>query len=391
MRHVLLRLGLTVLGVVGALAVGEVALRLLRPPSDDFWQPHPVLGQAHRPGKSGVHRRSCYAAPVTINAWGFRGPEWTAASPPGISRIVVLGDSTTEAFQVPFAATFTRLLEQQLNQEAHGQRYEVLNLGVSGYGTGQNYLNLVHHGFRFEPKLVLLEFSVVTDVRDDSQLLEGRHDKPYFRLDGDRLILQPFAYPPRYHALKSAIRALQLYQFFGARLATHDWSRRALILFGLTEPLSPEMESEVRRGSAGVFPSVFTVYARQYSPAWKEAWDLTSTLLGRLQAETQARGVRLLVFGIPHSVEIMDPARVEAKYPGFQVSHDVEHPHRMLAAAARRHGFRYVSLDPAFRAGLRRGFEIDDLYLPCDGHLTPTAHRLVAEALFSELRPWLAR
>ena len=84
------------------------------------------------------------------NEYGHRGKTYPPTKTGGKYRILVLGDSFTEAVQVGEADLFTSLMEA-----AH-DGLEVLNAGVGGYGTIQEYLYLVREGLRFNPDLVLL-------------------------------------------------------------------------------------------------------------------------------------------------------------------------------------------------------------------------------------------
>ena len=59
----------------------------------------------------------------------------------------MLGDSYTEALQVSLEETFTWRLEASLNKELAGRKkVEVLNMGVSGYGTTEEYQLLLKYG-----------------------------------------------------------------------------------------------------------------------------------------------------------------------------------------------------------------------------------------------------
>lgn len=389
-RLVLARVGVILAGLMVAIAAGELALDVLYPMSDEFWQPDARLGHVHVPGKIGVWRSSCYAVTVRINGWGFRGPAWSLTKPPGVTRIIVLGDSLTEALQVPYEDTFPARLERRLNQAGNGRRFEVLNLGVSLYSTGQNYLNLVHHGLRFAPDLVLLGFSIATDVREESSVLNGRGDKPYFRVGSDGLQLHSAPAPARYHAVKQAIRRSRLYQLVGSRIATSSWGRPVLLQLGLAEPVGPELEREVR-GMTQQIPSDFTVYANSYPPAWATAWETVAGVLERAKRDTETHRARFVVFGIPGKVEVLETTQLAARYPTFLERYDAERPHRVLSEIAARHGFPYVSLRPPLRAAVAAGTAVDELFVRCDqsSHLASGGHGIVANSLFDSIAPLL--
>ena len=64
----------------------------------------------------------------------------TVDKPPNTFRIAVIGDSFAEALQVDLDHTFWSVMERKLAEgwRGNGQRVEVLNFGVSGYGTARN-------------------------------------------------------------------------------------------------------------------------------------------------------------------------------------------------------------------------------------------------------------
>jgi len=72
---------------------------------------------------------------VTINSLGFRGPEISTKKRPGVVRIVTLGGSSTFGTQVSDDEAWPRQLERRL-----GRDFEVVNLGVPGYGTVENLI-----------------------------------------------------------------------------------------------------------------------------------------------------------------------------------------------------------------------------------------------------------
>jgi lysophospholipase L1-like esterase len=98
--------------------------------------------------------RGCY------NSSGFNDVERSLQKPPGTTRIAVVGDSLTEAIQVDPDKNFCYLLEQNLNSDAQGKHYEVLNCGSSAYNVGQMYLRMKDFVFKFHPDVVVLPIRV---------------------------------------------------------------------------------------------------------------------------------------------------------------------------------------------------------------------------------------
>lgn len=87
---------------------------------------------------------------VVQNGNGHRGTEYAGERSKDKIRIMFLGDSFTEGSQVNEEELFTTILERA------NSNWEVINAGVGGYGTVQEYLYLMNEGLRFNPDLVVL-------------------------------------------------------------------------------------------------------------------------------------------------------------------------------------------------------------------------------------------
>jgi lysophospholipase L1-like esterase len=78
---------------------------------------------------------SYIGVPVAINNLGLRGPDTTLEKPPGVFRIIGVGDSITFGYGVRVEDTFLKILERNLNESAPADlRYEVINAGVPATG-----------------------------------------------------------------------------------------------------------------------------------------------------------------------------------------------------------------------------------------------------------------
>jgi lysophospholipase L1-like esterase len=87
------------------------------------------------------------------NSEGFRDAEHAKQKPPGVIRLVVIGDSVTEGAGVEVDEIFTSRLQQIL-----GPLHEVINLGMSGLNTPQEVHVLELAGLGYDPDVVIVNF-----------------------------------------------------------------------------------------------------------------------------------------------------------------------------------------------------------------------------------------
>ena len=120
-----------------------------------FYVSDPVRGQRLAAGYEGWFA----GVPVRTNALGFRDDrEYTLEKPPGTFRILVLGDSVTFGHGSLQQTTYPFLLEQRLVEWRPDVNWQVWNLGVPGYNTGQELEHLREIGASYRPDLVIVGF-----------------------------------------------------------------------------------------------------------------------------------------------------------------------------------------------------------------------------------------
>src|SRR5262249_2580644 len=70
-----------------------------------------------------------------------------------------------------------------------GKQIEILNFGVSGYGTAQELISLRQNVWDYSPDVVLLTVTTGNDIRDNSPVLSQDGPRPFFVYQGDRILL----------------------------------------------------------------------------------------------------------------------------------------------------------------------------------------------------------
>ena len=95
--------------------------------------------------------------PIRTNSLGLRSPEVEHDKPAGTTRILVLGDSVAFGWGVRGEDTFASQLASLLATVYPDQRFEVINAGVSGYGTWQELQWLKQTGVDLQPDVVIVQ------------------------------------------------------------------------------------------------------------------------------------------------------------------------------------------------------------------------------------------
>jgi len=111
---------------------------------------------------------------VRHNSLGLRDLEHDRAQRP---TILFLGDSFVWGLDAEMDERFTEQLREQLPD------FRIVNAGVAGYGTDQEYLLLKRIWHHFEPNIVVLIVCVDNDRLDNtSNARYDFHYKPYFKI-----------------------------------------------------------------------------------------------------------------------------------------------------------------------------------------------------------------
>jgi len=119
---------------------------------------------------------------VTLaNNHGWRDRDRRFDNPDGAFRIVILGDSNTFGQTVALDQTYPPLLEGRLQKA--GYNVEVIPIALGAWDTTQELEALRLEGIRYQPDLVILQFSL-NDIRDNVPALRGICTAPfYYTLD----------------------------------------------------------------------------------------------------------------------------------------------------------------------------------------------------------------
>jgi hypothetical protein len=137
---------------------------LLVPSPTTFVELRPMLNRSAEQGDG----TAVNTVAVRINSFGLRGAEPAVPKPPGVYRIVVLGDDAVFGSQLQENETVPAYLEQYL-QSRSPLDVEVINAGVPEFCPLLSLLQLRHRLLALQPDLLVLHFDM-SDVADDHRV-----------------------------------------------------------------------------------------------------------------------------------------------------------------------------------------------------------------------------
>jgi len=227
------------------------------------------LGWFHAPNARGQsYEGGPDAGTVRINGLGLRGPEVSRDVPTGVTRALVLGDSFVFGVGVDEEHLFSSELQRRL-----GPGYEVVNMGVSGYSTDQEYLLFESLGASFGATLVVLVMCDNDFEGNTQDFVYRAYYKPRFDLDTGGLVRRNLPVPRL-----SAPEEARLW------LGRHSNAWKLL-----------------RRATAGL--EAFDIFEVARPRAGRPDVELAFQLIAALRRRLQEAGASLAVFNTGHRGE----------------------------------------------------------------------------------------
>ena len=369
----------------------EFALRAAHFPFEpQLYQPNRERGWTLRPGADGVVAVETPQR-IRINEMGFRDRERRYDKPADVVRIAVLGNSWTEALQVPLEKTYEAVLEQLLNERGcfPGDRVEVLNFGVAGYSTAQELLLLQQEVWKYHPDVVLLAFYSARDVSNNIRELNNTANpaqSPYFVYEGEKMVLDE-----SFRSLPALQERQMKLQDWNVRIAEHVRLLQAINAtqqFGKMQVALAEVRE--RAEQSGVDNLEYSIYAPPTQPAMEKAWRVTEGLLHAMRDEVQAHGAQFRIVTLANRPQVLPemPKRKELEEK-LNVM-DLDYADRRIREFGAREGAPVTNLAQALSAHAEEhhaylnGFNAANLG---KGHWNETGHRLAAETIANDLCP----
>jgi hypothetical protein len=367
------------------------------------------LGAALRPQAEGWFKKEGEVF-VRINSAGLRDREHAIPKPDNILRIAVLGDSFAEALQVPMEDTFWAILEREIRGCAAvaGREPEVINFGVSGYGTAQELIMLRRRVWTYAPDIILLTITPGNDIRNNSRVLEKDERRPYFVVKNGQLVEDTsfrdvIGFRLRYSSWGQAItqvrNSLRIFQLANEAIRRVTQPNRAPDKQSALD--GQRIDGTSRSGQQGEVPPWLqgevgldmATYMEPQDSAWKEAWQVTENLIKLMHAEVENREKVFMAITVSSGPQVgPDQAarRVLERRLGVPDLFYAENRIRALG----ENSFEVLALAPPFQAYAEEhriflhGFPNSGLG---EGHWNIAGHHLAGQLIAQELCKKLAR
>ena len=392
---------LILFGLIIGLFLVEIWLRLVGYSYPEFYVTDVQRGYALRPNMEGWYRKEGEAY-VRINSKGLRDREHLKQKPANTFRIAVLGDSFVEALQVPFEESFCSILEKRLKAcaESAGRDIEVINFGVSGYGTAQELITLRNQVWEYSPDLVLLAVTTNNDISDNSRALKKTDQIPYFvwragTLVEDESFLNSRSFQSRNNLLghlggwlRDRLRFVQAIQQATFAIRVMRAQRAARSTPAETTPSNPGASAAT--DELGVDN---LVYREPSDPVWVDAWRVTEQLIRTMHTEVESKGAAFMVLTLSNPPQVLPAAAVRAAFLKKVGATDLFYPDNRIADFCHREGIAVATLAPPLQSYAQQnnvmlhGFGKDI----GNGHWNIAGHRIAAQLAADEICKTLAK
>jgi hypothetical protein len=405
-RKFFAKLLLVLFGFLLGSIVAEVALRVAGYSYAEFYTLDQSRGYALRPRAEGWYRKEGEAY-VRINSDGLHDQEHSPTKTSDTIRIAVIGDSYPEAFSVPLEEAFWLVMREKLREcdAFPGKQIELLNFGVSGYGTAQELVTLRQQVWKYSPDIVLLTVTTNNDITDNSRALKKTDEVPYFVFQGDQLTLDnSFQNSRTFRLRQSAVSRFgrwlrdhsRLVQattqgHHGFKILLSSWRARR------SRPAQPTPTpgAEPRRGSQNADLLARTeelgadnlVYLEPTNAVWNDAWRVTEALISEMGNEVKARGAKFVVVTLSNGPQVLPNPLAREQFEKRLGITDLFYPDNRIKALGVRAGIPVITLAPE----LQQFAERNNVFLHGfgqdigNGHWNATGHRVAGELIAKKI------
>lgn len=268
---------------------------------------------------------------VKTNSVGIRDKEFETTSPPGIYRILAIGDSQTFGNGLELADTWPKQLEAISNQTTIAMNVEVINAGLPGSDTWQHEIILERMLSTYRPDAVVLALYV-------NDVVERFNPKPTTESKNNQLVKR-VGYILKQSALLLTLRsAMQTIQ----------------------QLLSPNKGAALQT----------SLMKGESSPELEKRWEQVDRSLAAIKRKSNINNSRFGIVLLPRRDQISGQIPWEAY-------------RNRLVNIAERHQIPVVSAFTSLQEAYKTYGAV--LFIPWDGHNSKIANKVIAQEIADKL------
>src|SRR6266508_2428651 len=367
-RKLFAKLLLILVGFLIGGIIAEVALRAAGYSYPEFYALDQLRGYALRPWAEGWYRKEGEGY-VRINGEGLHDQEHSLSKSPD-------------------------------------KKIEVLNYGVSGYGTAQELLTLREQVWNFSPDIVMLAVTTNNDITDNIRALKKTDEIPYFIYQNNQLKLDDsFKNSRTFRWRQSGIsrcgrwlrdpsRVVQaiIQGHHGFKTLLASWRARR------SEKAQPQLDPtgqnrEILRDKPDLLSrseelgTDNLIYLEPANAVWNDAWSVTEDLILEFRNEVKNRGAKFVVVTLSNGPQVLpNPEAREGFKRRFGIT-DLFYPDDRIKLLCARAGIPVIILVPELQEFAQHnniflhGFG-EDLG---NGHWNATGHRVAGELIAKKI------
>lgn len=387
---------LVAIGIFNGLLIMEIFLRVTGYSYPMFYQTDTTRGFSLSPQMKGWYRKEGETF-IEINSEALRDREHLIDKPEGTIRIALLGDSYAEALQVGLEDTFWKILERKLSEcgAFGGKQIEIINFGVSGYGTAQELITLREQVWKYAPDIVILAMTTNNDITDNFRNFK-KAEIPYFVYRENALVLDDsfrnsfsFRFYNSYLSraggwLRNNLRVIQAMQesATGLKYKYREWKDKPPAAYQNALILQAK-ETEVK-ADVGID---LQIYRPPTGADWNDAWRVTEGILVEMDAEVKSKGAKFLVVTLSNGVQVYPNKGAREAFMKKIGAEDLFYPDKRIKTFAESRGIAVLNLAPELQDFAER----NQVFLHGfgtnigNGHWNQDGHRVAGELLAAKM------
>jgi len=352
-----------------------------------IWLPDDYLGRIHAANSHFVYKEDFsreFLIRRKTNTLGLIGEEISIQRPEDIFRILVLGDSFTEALQVKEGKNFCEQLQYLLNHNRilKNKYCQVVNAGVADYSTISEYLYFKRELVKLNPNVVILQLFANDIFEDNKARATGIFGKDNSPLKLNRYFIKSYLENP---IVANKVSKFQNYfykfkRFLLKKSKFFQLIVRARSKFYNRTQIHQHMTNLPEFNDANQF---FII--QEKNPLFQDknfvdkTWKNTTKYILAIKKLAEQNNAIFFAFLIPPEAQLnlesygLNTRSYFSETPNLYLN-------GLLEEFCNKQNINYLDLVNIFEENKTKG-----LYFDRDGHLTEEGNKVVSQAIFNFL------